>query len=223
MPTNGEPIQFNGTFYVSTTILHFVVASAAEAELGALFHNCQDGIIFWQTLTDLGHPQPKTPVHCDNATAVGIANNTIKRQQSRAMEMIFFWIGDKVAQDMYQVAWHPGQENLADYQSKHHMGSHHVAVRPWYLHMENSLQYLPRAERPSTLKGCVRTLKDGYVRNVPLPKAPRIQSPSHVTSHGAVLCDGSTPLNSTPRVNSTPLHSTPLAYERLHGYRAEVM
>ena len=90
MPKNGEPIKLNGAFYVNTTILRFVVASAAEAELGALFHNCQDGIIFRQTLTDLGHPQPKTPVHCDNATAVGIANNTVKRQRSRAMEMRFF-------------------------------------------------------------------------------------------------------------------------------------
>jgi hypothetical protein len=67
---------------------------------------------------------------------------------------------------------------------------------------------LTTAERPSTLKGCVGTLKDGHVRNVPLPKAQRIQSTSHVTSHGAITCDGSTPLNSTPRVNSTPLHST---------------
>jgi hypothetical protein len=33
-------------------------------------------------LADMGHSQPKTPVHCDNATAVGIANNTVKRQQS---------------------------------------------------------------------------------------------------------------------------------------------
>ncbi len=77
MPKNGEPIILNGAFYDNTTILRFVVASAAEAELGALFHNCQDDIIFWQTLTDLGHPQPKTLVHCDNATAVGIATNTV--------------------------------------------------------------------------------------------------------------------------------------------------
>ncbi len=78
MPKNGAPIKLNGTFYVNTTILQFVVASVVEVKLGALFHNCQDGIIFWQTLTDLGHPQPKTPVHCDNATAVGITNNTVK-------------------------------------------------------------------------------------------------------------------------------------------------
>ncbi len=82
MPKNGEPIKINGAFYVNATIMKFVVASAAEAELGALFHNCQDGIIFRKTLADMGHPQPKTPVHCNNATAVGIANNTIKRQRS---------------------------------------------------------------------------------------------------------------------------------------------
>ncbi len=35
-------------------------------------------------------------------------------------------------------------------------------------------------ERPSALKGCVGTLKDGYVRNVPLPRAPRIQYASSV-------------------------------------------
>ena len=39
------------------------------------------------------------------------------------MEMRF-WVGDKVAQDAYEIKWHPGQENLADYQSKHHLCRH---------------------------------------------------------------------------------------------------
>jgi hypothetical protein len=89
-PKNGEPIKLNGAFHTNLSILRFIVALAAEAELGALFHNCQTRIIFQQTLADLGHPQPKTPVHCNNATAVGIANNMVKRQQSRSMEMRFF-------------------------------------------------------------------------------------------------------------------------------------
>ncbi len=97
MPKDGKSICINGAFHVSTTILRFVVASAAEAELGILYHNCQTGIIFLLTLTEMGHLQPKTPVHCDNATAVGIANNTIKRQRLRSMEMRFFWIGDEIA------------------------------------------------------------------------------------------------------------------------------
>jgi hypothetical protein len=136
----------------------------------------------------MGHPQPKTPVHCDNATAVGIANNTIKQQRSQAMEMRFFWIGDKVAQEMYALKWHPGQKNLADYQSKHHIGSHHTAMRPWYLHLANSPRVLPRAERPSALKGCVGTLKDGYVHKVPLPQAPWIQRTSQQTTVAHDAC-----------------------------------
>jgi hypothetical protein len=81
MPQNGDLIQLNGAIHVSTTIMQFVVASAAEAELGALYHNLPNGDIFQLTLAEMGHPQPQTPVHCDNATAVGIANNTIKRQR----------------------------------------------------------------------------------------------------------------------------------------------
>ncbi len=54
----------------------------------------------------------------------------------------------------------------------------------------------------------VGTLNDGYVHNVALPRAPRIQSASHVTCHGVVTHDGSTLLHSTPRVNSSPRHST---------------
>ena len=150
--------------------MKFVVASAAEAELGALFRNCQDGIMYRTTLHNLGHPQPRTPVHCDNATAVGIASNTVKRQQARAMEMRFMWVGDKIAQQMYKLIWHPGQENLADYQSKHHVRAHHVNVQPYYLHMENLSRFLAQAVTPSTLKGCVGTLKDRYVRRVPLPR-----------------------------------------------------
>ncbi len=88
-------------------ILRFVVASATEAELGALFLNCKEGIIFCMTLKELGHPQPKTPIHCNNATTVGIANNTVKRQQSRSMEMRYFWVCDKVAQDVYDIKWQP--------------------------------------------------------------------------------------------------------------------
>jgi hypothetical protein len=180
-PKNGEPIRLNGAFHVSLMIMKFVVASAAEAKLGVLYDNCRTGRIFRLMLNKMGHPQPKTLVHCDNATAVGIANNSIKRQHSRSIEMQFFWVGDKSAQGMYDITWHPRMKNLADYQSKHHLGSHHVNVRPWYLHMETSPWYLPRAQSQSTLKGCVGTLEGGYVCNVPLLQVPQIQSTSLAT------------------------------------------
>jgi hypothetical protein len=90
--------------------------------------------------------------------------------------MRFFWVGNKVAQDIYDISWHPGHENFSDYQSKHHIGAHHRQVRPWYLHQAGSPRFLPRAVAPSTLKGCVGTLKDGYIRRVLLPRVPQVQS-----------------------------------------------
>ena len=43
MPQDGKPIFLNGAIHVMCSILKIVVASAAEAELGALFVNCKKG------------------------------------------------------------------------------------------------------------------------------------------------------------------------------------
>ena len=129
-PPKTGPYQVEWSIFTLCAILRFVIASAAEAKLGGLILNCKEGMIFCLTLEELGHPQPKTPIHCNNATAVGIINNTVKWQRLHSMEMQYFWVCDKVAQDAYNVKWHPSQENLADYQSKHHPGAHNTAVSP---------------------------------------------------------------------------------------------
>jgi hypothetical protein len=87
---DGNPIKLNGAFFTLCSILWFVLASVVEAKHDALFLNCKDGMISRMTLEELGHPQPKTQVHCNNVSAVGIANNTVKRQRSRSMETQFF-------------------------------------------------------------------------------------------------------------------------------------
>ncbi len=45
-PNDGDPIKLNGAFFTLCAILRFVVAFAAEAELGALYLNCKEGMIF---------------------------------------------------------------------------------------------------------------------------------------------------------------------------------
>ena len=172
MPKDGEAIRLNGAIFTLCTILKFVAASAAEAELGALFMCVQEGRIMRLILEELGHPQPATPINCDNATAVGIVNGTVKMQRSRGMEMRYFYSCDQVKRGFFDVKWHPGQENLGDYQSKNHLGKHHVHVRPMYLHMRNSPKFLPRAMKPSELRGCVGNKVGAYIRGRPLPVFP---------------------------------------------------
>jgi hypothetical protein len=45
-PNHTQPIKLNGAFFTLCTIFWFVVVSAAEAELGALFLNCKQATIF---------------------------------------------------------------------------------------------------------------------------------------------------------------------------------
>jgi hypothetical protein len=85
-----QPIKLNGAFFTPCAILQFVVASAAEAELGALFLNCKQATIFQLTIEGIDHLQLPTPVNCNNSTVVGIAYNTVKQQCSRSMNMRCF-------------------------------------------------------------------------------------------------------------------------------------
>ena len=55
--------DLNGAIFVFCGILKIVVASAAEAEFGALFLNCKEGKVLRLTLKEMGHRQPPTPIH----------------------------------------------------------------------------------------------------------------------------------------------------------------
>jgi len=177
IPRDAEPIIINGAIHITCTILKLVAALAAEAELGALFLNAQEVKVIRLVLKELGHPQPPTPIHVDNTTTVGIANNTIKRQRSRAMEMRYFWLLDGEVQNRVRFHYQPGQENLGDYPSKHHSTDIHQHVQPHYVHMINSPTVLPGAAKPSSRRGCAEKLADPYKGKTPLPRVPNYREP----------------------------------------------
>jgi hypothetical protein len=86
---NKSPEQdtLNRSILNVAAVIKNVVASAAESEIGACFHNAQSGAPLRVTLTELGHTQPPTPLQTDNSTAFGIVNETIKQKRSKAMDM----------------------------------------------------------------------------------------------------------------------------------------
>ncbi|KAL7434490.1 hypothetical protein ACHAXH_002331 [Discostella pseudostelligera] len=194
LPINGSPIQLNGPILIAASICKFVVALAAKAELDALFYNCQDGTVLRLALEELGHVQPPTPVHCDNSTAVSIANDTVKKQRSRAMEKNFFWTVDQVALGNFNVTWHPGQENLADYFTKHFNARNHQLVRPYYFHMPTSPLHLPRALAelsPTAIPGAPHCPDYGQTHITrtkdvhPWLRATHLPQPSHIRVHNS--------------------------------------
>jgi hypothetical protein len=129
-----EQDTLNGSILNVATVIKNVVASAAESEVGACFHNAQSGSPIRVTLTELGHTQPLTPLRTDNSTAFGIVNETIKQKRSKAMDMRYHWLTDRVHQKQFDVYWRPGRENLGDSHTKHHSAQHHKDMRRLILH-----------------------------------------------------------------------------------------
>ena len=126
------------------------MASAAEAEVGALFMNAQLAAPMRVTLEELGFPQPATPMKTDNSTANGIMNGSIKQQRSKAIDVRFCWLKDRAEQGQFETHWAPGDENWADCFTKHHSPTHHQVLRPACLNEPGS---------PADLQGCVKLLK----------------------------------------------------------------
>ena len=104
------------------------MASAAEAEYGTIFFNKKTAVPIRTTLTEMGWKQGPTDIQVDNYTAVGIATKEFLQKKSKAMDMRFYWIHDRIEQGKFRVFWRPGPENLGDYHSKHHPPEHHIAV-----------------------------------------------------------------------------------------------
>ena len=137
--------------HVLCMVLKHVVASAAEAEVGANFECAQLGVTFRQALIEMGHPQPPTPIQTDNSTAAGIINDKVKQRKSRTIDMRFYWVRDHVKQGEFLVYWKPGRDNLADYYTKNHPPAHHKAMRAIYLYTEGKKS----SELQCTLRGCI--------------------------------------------------------------------
>ena len=161
-----------------------VMTSAAETEIGALFVNGQEAAYIWTVLKEMGHPQTEpTPIVTDNSTAEGFANNNIKVKRSKAMDMRFYWIQDRTGQGQFAIYWERGQGNLADYYTKHHPPSHHIAVRPTYLQTSQ----LAMQPQPSEGEG-VLILDSGLNQSL----ATRDPSPTESTDP--------VPLTDSPRI-----------------------
>jgi hypothetical protein len=70
------------------------------------------------TLTDLGYPQLPKLLLIDNTVAIGLANDIINKIRSKSMDMQFFWLRDRVAQQQIIVEHIPGQHNIANFFTK---------------------------------------------------------------------------------------------------------
>ena len=79
------------------------MASAAESEIGAAFTNAQSALTLRQALLDLCHLQAPTPLCTDNSTANGFLSETIKAKRTKAIDIYFYWLIDRMYQNQFTV------------------------------------------------------------------------------------------------------------------------
>ena len=145
MSENDEFPTNNGAVHNLAQIIKNVMSSAAEAELGAMFLNAKTAVHLRQTLEELGHPQPPTPIQTDNTTAQGVATNKILPKATKSMDMKFHWLRDREFREQFRSYWRSGTKNLGDYWTKHHPGSHHESMRPEILTAQRVVDALRRS------------------------------------------------------------------------------
>ena len=115
------------------------MASAAESEVGGLFHNGQKSVPLRITLHELGFTQPPTPIKTDNSAAKCIITAIVRQKKSKAMDTRFYWMKKRVKQKDFFVYWKPGSQNMGNCFTKHHPPHHHRKVCATYFYMENAL------------------------------------------------------------------------------------
>ena len=108
---------------------------------------------------------------------------------SKAMDILFYWLRDRVRQKQIYVFWKNGYLNLADYVTKHHPTQHHRAMRPTYLanttiqdrrqacnsppttNPEQQLSFQRKLLIDTALQGCVDILRKPSIKlkhNIPI-------------------------------------------------------
>jgi hypothetical protein len=110
-------------------IIKFVMVLAAESELVALFVTAREMIPHFQTLIDMGWPQPKSPTQMDHSIAAGVTNKMIVPCRSKMIDMRFWWLRYCTSQDQLCYYWDASYKTWADYHTKHHPETYHEAHR----------------------------------------------------------------------------------------------
>ena len=64
--------EWNGPILTIAQIIKFVMSSAAEAELGALYITAKEMVPICQILIEMGRKQLPSPIQTDNSTAAGV-------------------------------------------------------------------------------------------------------------------------------------------------------
>jgi hypothetical protein len=160
-----SPGKLNASVHAESSGIPVIVSSAGEAELASAFGNAKIAHDERTILRNLGYPQPPTPIYCDNECTIGLANNALRKKQSKSMDLRWDWLRDRVAQHMFVLPYIRSLQNPADFFTKALPVHRHRELAPLFVHY------------PPTPHPCILSLHYPHYTS-PLPVTPSVLSPS---------------------------------------------
>ena len=121
--------RWNGPLLTIAQIMKYVVSSAAEAEMTALFLTAKDMVPLRNTLQEMGWKQPPSPLQSENSTVVGMTHSTLIPGRSKNWDLRLNWLRCREAQQQFRTYWDKGANNWGDYSTKHHPAIYHESKR----------------------------------------------------------------------------------------------
>ena len=132
-PLAPQRLIFNASMRVKASTLRNVTGAASESEIARAHVNARKGVELRIMLMEMGYPQPAALLELDNATAFGISTKQLILKRSKAINMRFFSLRDRANQQQFNLCWHKGEDNIADYFTKQHPPSHHQKMRKIFM------------------------------------------------------------------------------------------
>jgi len=139
------------------------MASAAEAELAALYITAREMIPLRNALEEMGWKQPPSPVQTDNSTATGFIHDTIIQRRIKMIWMRLHWLRCRATQGQFRFYWDKGTANMADYHTNengimigkgvpfakpHRHYSHMLGIFPFYeTNIDNNVASIPMLKK----------------------------------------------------------------------------
>ena len=89
----------SGAILTKCNISNNTVTSAVEAKVGAIFNNDRAIVPIIVSLQEMGHSQGPAYINTDNNTSYDFLTSTIHQKNSKAFEMRFHWVRDRIQQE----------------------------------------------------------------------------------------------------------------------------
>ena len=87
--------QNNGAILNIAHIIKYIMSTATEAKLAALYIMTRQAVYIRIILEEMGHKQLPPPLQTENATEDAVYNRNIKPKQTKAMDIRFHWLRDR--------------------------------------------------------------------------------------------------------------------------------